>query len=313
MERTWLQPGSSRRRRWGAPTALPRRWLRARCVAEARRRRGASGVQPSKGAAQRRCSGRSEAWREARARRRARRHAASAACRERGGARAAGQGLRHATASAQATSNAGGAHLKARRAMAQLSLRVVDERVLAFVAPVRARCGGRSFSAPRSLLPFVRPPTPQALAVPPAAPQPTPERASAPLLPEPATPAPAAQLAAGVASAELVTPAAAVLLPPGAAAALGCATDVATSLRAERAALLAQLQSSESRRVQRASNAFSPRAQQRSPAGPRLTQAHLQSRGYAADGTAGGRAQRALPRRGAPRPAPLLGPSPYIS
>lgn len=34
---------------------------------------------------------------------------------------------------------------------------------------------------------------------------------------------------------------------PGAAAALGCATDVATSLRAERAALLAQLQSSESR------------------------------------------------------------------
>jgi hypothetical protein len=150
MERTWLQPGSWRRRRWGAPTALPRRWLRARCVAEARRRRGASGVQPSKGAAQRRRSGRSGAWREARARRRARRHAASAACRERGGARAAGQGLRHA--SAQATSNTGGAHLKARRAMAQLSLRVVDERVFASVAPVRARCG----SAARSLLPWRR-------------------------------------------------------------------------------------------------------------------------------------------------------------
>jgi hypothetical protein len=118
-------------------------------------------------------------------------------------------------------------------ALVDVSLAVVDERVLATVvrAAPACGCGKRMSVAHHCSAPVAQAPAGDAGSA--AAAQPTPERASAPPPPdagEPATPA-------------------ATALPRGAAAALDAASDVATSLRAERAALLAQLQSSESRRV----------------------------------------------------------------
>lgn len=119
-------------------------------------------------------------------------------------------------------------------ALVDVSLAVVDERVLATVvrASPACGCGKRMSVAHHCSAPVAQAPAGDAGSA--AAAQPTPERASAP------PPADAGEPA---------TPAAATALPRGAAAALDAASDVATSLRAERAALLAQLQSSESRRV----------------------------------------------------------------